>query len=179
MSGTKSRCGSSGAALAVLLAILFTFPATADGQNGAGGQNDAAAAHGPLDGMRFVGDFGPKGEAADREDTLYFADGKFWSKNCVPCGFSPGPYWVRYTEDGIHFKGELRSPESGRFFYSGVVQDGRLEVSINWRKERWYWTIDRDFRFEGELVPVTPVGGMPSAARVAMAAASEPRVCEP
>jgi len=169
----------SGGLAAALLVMLVSLPAAAAEDTGAAADNGAAAAHGPLDGMRFVGTFGDQGEAEGREDTLYFADGKFWSKNCVPCGFSPAPYWVRYTEDGIHFKGELTSPESGRFFYSGVVQDGRLEVSINWRKERWYWTIDRDFWFEGELASPTPVGGIPSATRVAMAAASEPRVCEP
>lgn len=178
MSGTKSRCVPSGAVLAVLLVMLVTLPAAASGENG-GAEDGDAAARGPLDGMRFVGSFGPEGEPADREDTLYFANGRFWSKNCVPCGFSPGRYWVRYTEDGIHFKGELKSPESGRFFYAGVVQDERLTVTINWRKERWYWTIDRDFWFEGELAPATPVSRIPSATRVAMAAATEPRACEP
>lgn len=179
MTGTNSRCGPWGTILAVPLVMLLILPPVAGGENGAGGENSGAAAHGPLDGMRFVGTFGPQGEPADRNDTLYFADGQFWSKQCVPCGFAPGPYWVRHTEDGIRFKGELESPESGRFFYSGVVQDERLTVAINWRKERWYWTIDRDFWFEGELAPAIPVGGMPSATRVAMAAASEPRICEP
>lgn len=179
MSGTKWRRGPSGAVLTVLLTMLVALPAATGGDRRAGGENGGAAAHGALDGMRFVGSFGPKGEPADSEDILYFADGKFWSKNCVPCGFAPSPYWVRHTEDGIRFKGELESPKSGRFIYSGVVRDERVKVAINWRKERWYWTIDRDFWFEGELAPATPVGGIPSATRVAMAAVSEPRVCEP
>lgn len=179
MSGTKSRWVSSAALLTVLVVMLVTLLAAGGGQDGAGGQSGAAASHGPLDGMRFAGTLGPEGGPGDREDVLYFADGQFWSENCVPCGFSPGPYWVRYAEDGIHFKGELQSPKSGRFLYSGVVRGEQLTVTINWRKERWYWTIDRNFWFEGELARPTPASGNPSATRVAMAAAFEPRVCEP
>lgn len=157
------------AALVALVLAWPVAPGAGDGQLGA---------HAPLDGLHFVGRLGPEGQAADRDDTLYFADGQFWSENCVPCGFAPGPYWTRHAEDSIHFRGELHSPESGTFSYQGVVQDGRLQATIHWRKERWYWTIRRDFHIEGTLEE-TPTAALPSAASVALLAASEARVCEP
>lgn len=127
-------------------------------------------AQGPLDGMKFVGTFGPEGEPGDREDVLYFGDGHFWSRNCVPCGFPPGEYWVRYSGGAVHFRGELQSSERGRFAYSGVIRDGRVTAHINWRKERWYWTIDRDFRFEGVLVQRTAELSASRTARLARTA---------
>lgn len=133
--------------------------------------------HGPLDGMHFVGDFGPEGEPADLTDVLYFAEGQFWSENCVPCGFSPGVYWVRFSEDGIHFRGELESAERGRFLYSGVVRDGRLTAHINWRKDRWYWSIDRNFWFKGALAET--VAAVSAKTAVGQAVAADSIDCEP
>lgn len=123
---------------------------------------------GPLDGMVFEGKFGPKGGPADQQDTLHFGGGKFWSANCVPCGFPPGEYWVRRTSEGLHFRGTLTSEDSGVFTYEGVVRDEEIEVSINWRKERWYWTIDRDFWFRGRLAEGQAVGSPAAATKRAM-----------
>lgn len=132
--------------------------------------------HGRLDGMRFVGMFGPAQAPDDRkEDTLFFGDGHFWSANCVPCGFAPGKYWVRHEGDAIHFRGVMESPERGRFLYIGVVRDGRLSASVNWRKERWYWTIDRDFRFDATLSGATVTQRPDAVARLAVAEAKLPK----
>jgi hypothetical protein len=114
----------------------------------AGDEVGQGVARGPLDGMAFVGKIGPA-ENPDVADVLYFRDGHFWSKACTLCGFAPAPYWVRYVEDGIEFRGVLESPDRGRFSYSGIVRDGRLTAAINWRHDRWYWSVDRDLRFEG------------------------------
>ena len=111
-----------------------------------------SAASGPLDGMVFSGVLGPA-DSPDHgiPDTLYFRNGHFWSEQCIPCGFQPGRYWVHQAADGIHFRGELSSPEGGTFKYAGVVRDDQVATTIDWRKERWYWTIDREFRFQGAL----------------------------
>ncbi|WP_435103588.1 hypothetical protein [Arhodomonas sp. AD133] len=158
--------------LVTLLAVMAGAPALA---------TDAGeGARGPLDGMDFVGDFGPAGGPADSRDTLHFRDGRFWSGSCVPCGYPPGAYWVRVTGDGIHFRGELENPEGGRFVYVGVVRDGRIEAHINWRRERWYWTIDRDFRFEGRIADVQPAYANVAAAREAAFGGPDPRRdCQP
>lgn len=121
---------------------------------GAAGPVDGSdpEARGPLDGMVFRGEFGPADAPADRMDRLHFNEGKFWSGNCVPCGFPPGAYWVRRVRETIHFRGTMHSAESGTFTYRGRVEDGRISATIHWRKERWYWTIERAFHFQGHAV---------------------------
>jgi hypothetical protein len=104
-------------ALVLCLIVIGSGSSRADGENG-------TSARGPLDGMSFIGTLGPEGKPGDRDDVIKFAGGHFWSENCVPCGFPPGPYWVRYEDAAIHFQGELESPSSGHFSYVGTVEDG-------------------------------------------------------
>ncbi|MDZ7749908.1 MAG: hypothetical protein U5K43_14785 [Halofilum sp. (in: g-proteobacteria)] len=135
---------------------------------------------GPLDGLTFVGRFGPADGSDDRQDALHFRSGHFWSANCTPCGFRPSRYWVHRSTAGIHFRGRLRSAESGVFTFQGLVRDGRVEVSINWHKERWYWTIDRDFRFVGVLRdPPDEVATLGEARAAAESAARDGTGCDP
>lgn len=132
---------------ALLLGAVLTVSATISGAD------TPAGGEGPLDGMVFQGDFGPKGGPADRTDALHFQDGRFWSENCVPCGFRPGVYWVRREAGRLHFKGELRSADRGRFRISGHLDGNTLHATIRWRRERWYWTVSRTFSFTGRLDP--------------------------
>ena len=127
---------------------------------------------GSLDGMTFAGMFGPAGKPLDKADKLHFNDGQFWSAICIKCGFRPGAYWVRRSDDGLHFRGELKS-ERGLFTYYGRVDNGRIDVRINWRKERWYWTIDRDFRFEGALEQSRAANSAQNATAVAVSVGPE------
>ena len=132
----------------LLVAIVCASPLGADSRLTA----ELTASSGPLDGMAFVGQFGPADDNGDpTDDILFFRNGHFWSKACVPCGFLPGRYWVHRTADTIHFRGQLESPKGGTFVYSGKYRDGRMSVSIDWKKERWYWTVNREFSFEGTL----------------------------
>jgi len=126
-------------ALAVCTALVIAKPTMAD----------TPAPGGPLDGMVFAGRIGPA-DSPDLPDYLYFDEGRFWSGECVRCGFEPGVYWIRYTSDGIAFRGVLESPDRGTFTYDGLIRGDEIDVSIRWRHERWYWTIDRDLRFVGE-----------------------------
>jgi len=105
-------------------------------------------AEGPLDGMVFKGHIGPA-DSPDVPDTLHFEQGRFWSGECVRCGFKPGIYRVRHLDDGIAFRGVLQSEDRGTFTYEGRIRGDEIDVAINWRHERWYWTIDRDLRFTG------------------------------
>ncbi len=137
------------------------------------------SASGALDGLSFEGMFGPSGGSSDRADVLYFNDGYFWSKNCVPCGFLPGPYRSRETDEGIRFEGVLESPDRGRFRYTGLVKNGKVYAQINWRKERWYWTIDKDFRFEGARAESSASVSAKSVMLVALAVKPEADTCRP
>ncbi|WP_333856426.1 hypothetical protein [Denitromonas sp.] len=112
-------------------------------------QSEVAA--GPLDGMVFVGKIGPKGDP-NLEDELHFQDGEFWSVNCIKCGFQPANYWIRKVGSRIHFRGELTG-ERGSLAYQGEVIGDRVEVSITWRKSRWYWQVNKELEFAGVFKP--------------------------
>ena len=132
--------------LAAAAVALCVVPATAQAPA------DPAPTHGLLDGRQFVGTFGPRDGGVGRIDTLFFSEGRFWSANCVPCGFVPALYWVRQDGNAIHFRGEMFSRDRGQFTYTGTLRGDRIEADVRWQKARWYWSIDRSFRFEGRLV---------------------------
>ncbi|WP_421905539.1 hypothetical protein [Mameliella sp.] len=120
----------------------------------------ASAGDGPLDGRVFAGRIGPA-DAPDLGDRLYFDEGHFWSGICTDCGFHPGPYTARQTEEGIVFGGVLRSNNRGRFDYQGIVRsDGAIEVAIRWSRQRWYWTARRDLAFTGKREAGTTPSGL-------------------
>ncbi|PWE29372.1 hypothetical protein DDZ14_17465 [Maritimibacter sp. 55A14] len=44
----------------------------------------------------------------------------------------------------------LESDSRGQFEYNGLVRDdGTIQVSIRWERERWYWTSNREIAFQG------------------------------
>jgi hypothetical protein len=134
---------------------------------------------GLLDGLSFDGMFGPPDGSSDRPDMLHFRDGRFWSKSCVPCGFLPGLYKAWTTDEGVRFEGILTSADRGRFHYQGVVRDGNIYARLNWRKERWYWTIDKDFRFEGVRIEKPMALSAEEIKLVALTADPESNECRP
>jgi len=102
-----------------------------------------------LEGVRFVGPFGAEDEANPKQDGFTFKDGKFATDSCLEWGFTPAPYWVRRAADGLHFLAELESPEHGTMRYEGIYNGQELAVVGYWKKERWYWTIERTYRGMG------------------------------
>jgi hypothetical protein len=164
--------------VAALFLSILAAGTTITGNADSGTQGTSM--HGDLDGKLFVGTFAPADGASGRQDSLSFRDGHFWSAACVPCGFEPTAYWVRRVGDEIHFRGEMISSQSGSFGYSGVVYGNRLVATADWRKERWYWSIRRQFRFEGELseTPITAsVAAMIQRARTASVTPETDAVC--
>jgi hypothetical protein len=109
----------------------------------------AQAIENSLEGARFVGPFGAEGEVNPEEDAFTFKDGKFSTASCLEWGFTPAPYWVRRDGNGLHFLAELKSPEHGTMRYEGVFDGKELTVVGYWKKERWYWTIERTYRGKG------------------------------
>lgn len=102
-----------------------------------------------LDGKVFTGMIGPT-ENPDLADSLHFSDGYFWSDICTRCGFQPGTYSAKMTNEGIIFTGILESVSHGRFEYHGTVRDDdTIEASIQWERQRWYWASRREFAFQG------------------------------
>jgi hypothetical protein len=107
-----------------------------------------------LEGVRFVGPFGAEAESNPKQDTFTFKDGKFATGSCLEWGFTPAPYWLRRGADGLHFLAELESPEHGTMRYEGVFDGQKLTVTGYWKKERWYWTVERTYRGWGR--PAAP-----------------------
>jgi hypothetical protein len=135
-------------ALAAIIFILSLQPFT---QSVASDPEENTRINGPLDGLVFVGKLQSVDGSISLDDTLHFNEGHFWSSGCTKCSFMPGAYWTRTNGTATEFRGVLESPERGRFTYKGSVQDGNIEVKIHWLRERWYWTVDRDYEFSGKM----------------------------
>ncbi len=125
-------------------------------------QAPQAASLAPLDGQTFDAGIVRQADASPTDpllDQLFFADGMFSSKICERYGFVPGPYWVRGEPDAIEFQAVLHSPTDGIMEWQGTVKDGKLDGTMRWTRERWYWTVEAEHRISGELSPQAPAPG--------------------
>jgi len=111
-----------------------------------------------LDGMTFIGELGLKGRPADVKDTFVFEDGNFVSKECEKtCRFPARPYFIRHVGDTIEFISETRCPDKdAKIVWQGIVDGETIKGMFHWTSKRWYWTIEKDFWFEGTLIENTP-----------------------
>lgn len=102
-----------------------------------------------LDGLRFQGVTGEKGKGDHHADTITFKNGVFRSLDCENWGFGAGPYTVEKNGDAYHFRSTLMSPNRGKLEWTGKIVGDKASATFRWRHERWYWTIDREYWFEG------------------------------
>ena len=107
-----------------------------------------------LDGKSFSGELGLLGEPALTKDLLEFSDGMFVSKKCEEqCGYTSAPYWMREVEDGVEVLSETPCLNSdATIVWRGTIRDNKIEGTFLWTSKRWYWTIEKEFWFNGELV---------------------------
>jgi len=101
-----------------------------------------------LDGRTFRVEAFEKGKKVF-DDRLVFKDGTFFSEGCRKFGFSESPYYVRMEGDQIQFLAETVSPTHGTMVWKGAVKKNRIDGGFRWRKERWYWTVLRNFDVKG------------------------------
>jgi len=101
-----------------------------------------------LDGRTFRVEAFEKGKKVF-DDRLVFKDGMFFSESCRKFGFSRSPYYVRMEGDQIQFLVETVSPTHGTMSWKGTVKKNEIDGGFQWRKERWYWTILRNFDVKG------------------------------
>ena len=108
---------------------------------------------GPLDGLTFHGSMGPVGKPATVEDRFVFSQGAFVSTECRErCKYPARPYFVRKDGDAIAFVSETKCPyKDAKIVWRGTVKDGRVEGVSTWSVNRWYWTVENEFWFEGTL----------------------------
>ena len=107
-----------------------------------------------LEGKSFAGELGQIGKPAMAEDLLIFQDGMFVSEKCQKkCGYTAGPYWMRSTEDGVQVRAETPCLKSdATIVWNGTVKGDEIEGIFTWTSRRWYWTIEKEFWFNGKLV---------------------------
>jgi hypothetical protein len=131
--------------------LLSESPKTARAESS---ETDAVAGSGTLDGMTFASELGPLGKPADVKDSLVFANGTFVSTECEKrCGYPARPYYVRHVGDKIEFISETRCPgKDAKIVWRGTVADGQIKGEYTWTVARWYWTIEKEFWFEGTLI---------------------------
>lgn len=128
-----------------ILCLLLAAGPPALAQGSSSAMSSVPGSNG-LDNSRFVGPFFVEGEKDPPDETFTFENGKFHSASCLEWGFTPAPYWTRRDADGLHFLAELESPEHGTMRYQGVFDGKTLKATALWRKERWYWTLEREYR---------------------------------
>lgn len=119
---------------------------------------------GILDGMTFSGELGPVGGSADAKDNLIFTNGVFSSAECERrCGYPAGPYYVRQVGDRIEFVSESNCTyKDATISWRGTIENGLLKGGFTWISSRWYWTIEKEFWFEGKLVEkASPIASDP------------------
>lgn len=102
-----------------------------------------------LDGKTFTGEIVPSGKTSGRAEDFVFVGGKFHSKVCLEWGFKPGPYWIRLENGRLMFMARLTSVENGVMTYQGTILGSKIDATVDWIKPRWYWTMERQFRFRG------------------------------
>ncbi len=109
---------------------------------------------GTLDGMVFSGVLGQVGEPGDVEDTLVFENGTFVSTECDKrCGYPARPYFVRQVGNKIEFISESNCLyKDAKIVWRGTIDGDTLKGVSSWTVKRWYWTIEKEFWFEGTLV---------------------------
>jgi hypothetical protein len=118
---------------------------------------------GILDGMTFASEIGPEGKPADVKDTLVFANGLFISTKCErDCNYPARPYFVRQVGDKMQFVSETRCPDKdAEIVWRGTVDEETIRGTFTWTVARWYWTIEKEFWFEGTLAePGSPVANL-------------------
>lgn len=104
-----------------------------------------------LDGKTFFVRTGEKGKKADHDDYLIFRDGMFVSSGCVEQNFGTSAYSADADGGGIRFRAKTVSPTHGAMIWEGTVRGDAVDATARWVHERWYWSIDRKYWYQGRL----------------------------
>lgn len=138
----------SGACLSLVVITTGAFASDPDDSTG-------QSVRGPLDGMIFSGALGPDGQPKDTADVFVFENGTFVSRECeLRCEYPARPYFVRVVGDKTEFISETQCPyKDAKIIWRGTVEGDRITGKSTWVVNRWYWTVENTFEFEGKLVP--------------------------
>ena len=118
----------------------------------------ATAVAGSLDGLSFRGAIGPDGKPKDIPDLFVFENGNFVSKECeLSCEYPARPYFVRQNGSKTEFISETKCPyKDAKIVWRGTIEGDRITGKSTWIVQRWYWTVENTFEFEGKLQKEPP-----------------------
>ncbi|MGD2141531.1 MAG: hypothetical protein PVH25_14130 [Burkholderiales bacterium] len=138
---------------AIAIALGITFFGSILAQQGSATQTNRARSRTNTAVPHLVvsGTTGTVGMDADHDDELVFADGNFHSRECSKLGFTQSRASVHRDGDVIRFSAVNVSPKYGTLSWEGVIRNGIVEALYVWKKERLFWTIQREYWFSGEI----------------------------
>ena len=102
-----------------------------------------------LDGLSFKGPTGAQDMQAHHEEVVRFENGLMGSSECERWGFRPGKYRAARHGDAIRFRVTLVSDDYGQIEWYGEIVDRQISATYHWRKERLFWTLKRNYWFNG------------------------------
>ncbi len=146
--GTTIRVARVLAALVLGTVCVGSVLARQDAHSSGTGAGDGAAAVGHL---VFDGTTGTVGMGAHHDDQLIFAAGNFHSRECAKLGFEKSRVEIARDDAGFHFSAVNVSEKYGTLTWNGSIRDGSIEAHYVWKKERLFWTIEREYWFSGEI----------------------------
>jgi hypothetical protein len=97
------------------------------------------------------GSTGTVGMDAHHNDELVFEDGRFHSKQCAKIGFQKSTFHIERDGQVVRFSAVSVSSNYGTLTWKGSIRDGIVEAHYVWKKERLFWTIEREYWFSGEV----------------------------
>lgn len=144
---------AAGALLAALAIVWLALPRAPNSVQESKAETVESGGSGVLDGKTFAGLLGPIGKPGDVKDTLAFTNGNFFSSECDKrCGYPARPYFVRQVGDKIEFVSESHCLyKDAKLVWRGTVDGETIKGLFTWTLNRWYWTIEKEFWFEGTL----------------------------
>lgn len=153
---------ATGAPIAALAAGWVALSQATQPERGGPAETAERSGSGVLDGMTFSSKLGLAGKPGDVDDRLAFQNGLFVSTECDRrCGYPAQPYFARHVGARIEFVSEARCLyKDATIVWRGAVEGGTIRGTFTWTLDRWYWTIEKEFWFEGRLVePSAPMVG--------------------
>lgn len=99
----------------------------------------------------FTGATGTVGMDAHHSDELVFDEGTFHSRECRKIGFEKSTFKISREGNEIQFSAVNISDKYGTLTWQGIIRDGVVEARYVWKKERMFWTIQREYWFSGEI----------------------------
>jgi len=144
-----------GSCLLIVMGAWYLISGPSPRVHAVGAAQADAGGSGILDGMTFTGQILRDGKpVVDVVDKWVFANGTFLSTECaVRCNYPRAPYYIRRQGDAIEFVSESHCVDKdAKIVWRGTISGSEVKGIKVWTISRWYWTLEKEFDFEGTMV---------------------------